>query len=150
MWKLPTKNAFISCCIFVILMSKTKAAVSKSSIQVWSWETLGIKSPPSGHREEEEGGLEPWSCRNGAVGNGSGAGNWGAGGFCPLLQPPRCQHLSKGHTWSWGMETWARHLPAPSANPRISLPAERHKDKPALNKRWAELCKAAFISLLEM
>lgn len=44
----------ISYCIFVILMQKTKAAVSKSSVQVWSWETLGIKYPLSGHSEEEE------------------------------------------------------------------------------------------------
>lgn len=58
----------ISYCIFVILMQKTKAAVSKSSVQVWSWETLGIKYPLSGHSEEEEVVWSP---------GGAGMGLWG-------------------------------------------------------------------------
>lgn len=39
----------------------------------------------------------------------------------------------------------SQHHPQTQGSPRL-----QSKDKTALNKRWAELCEAAFISLLEI
>lgn len=70
-----------------------------------------------------------------------------------VLPPPAAPQVPapvQGTHLELRVGTWAQNLPAAPANPGISLPAGQDKDKTALNKRWAELRKAASISLLEM